>query len=161
VILEAGRARTEEFLGRLSPSEMLRHGIGGGEWSPKDLIGHLSSWEEHALDALAAWERGERAPIDDLWRTLSTTRLNAQNVDRKSSWSLPRIRRESERVHAELLEAIRSTAHRRWGSPATPRGRRPLGLRLGSILGGPAGPFRHDEAHHPTLRSFVESSETR
>jgi hypothetical protein len=34
--------------------------ITGGYWSAKDLVGHLTSWEEHALGALAAWRRGER-----------------------------------------------------------------------------------------------------
>jgi hypothetical protein len=43
----------------------------------------------------------------------------------------------------------------RWRGPATPRGRKPLALRLGGILGG-RGPFLHDESHLPSLRAFVE-----
>jgi hypothetical protein len=62
-VLEEGRARIEELLDRLPRSAMATPGLGGGAWSPKDLIGHLTSWEEHALDALAAWGRDERAPI--------------------------------------------------------------------------------------------------
>lgn len=155
-VLRQSRARTLDLLERIPRGGFTRPGLGGGEWSPKDLVGHLCSWEEYALDALAAWERGERAPIDDLQFTVSTSRINRQNVERKASWSVAKVRRESEGTHAELLEAMGRLTNPRWRTPATPRGRKPLGLRLGGILGGPGGPFRHDEAHHPSLLSFVE-----
>jgi hypothetical protein len=155
-MLRESRQRTLDLLERVPRGGFTRPGLGGGEWSPKDLLGHLSSWEEYALDALAAWERGERAPIDDLQFTVSTSRINRQNVERKSSWPVARVRRESQRTHAELLEAIERLTDARWRRPATPRGRKPLGLRIGGILGGPAGPFRHDEAHHPSLLGFVD-----
>ncbi len=155
-ILEDARAQTLDLVDRLPKAALTRTGIGGGEWSPKDLLGHLTSWEEFALDALAAWDAGEGAPIDALWRTVSTTRINRQNVERKAAWSVSKVRRESERTLAELVAAIEGLSDTRWGSPVTERGRKPLAIRLGGILGGPTGPFRHDEAHHPTLRAFVE-----
>lgn len=154
-ILEEGRARTLDLLEALPRSALTLPGLGGGTWSPKDLLGHLASWEEYALDALAAWARSERAPIDALQFTVSTSRINAQNVDRKAAWSWARVRRESGRTHAELLEAIGRLTDARWRRPATERGRKPMGTRLGGILGGPAGPFRHDEAHHQGLAAFV------
>lgn len=154
-ILEDGRARTLELIDALPRPARTTSGLGGGAWSPKDLLGHLASWEEYALDALAAWERGERAPIDDLTFSVSTSRINARNVELKADWSWARVRRASERTHAELLAAIEGLTDARWRRPATERGRRPLGLRLGGILGGPGGPFRHDEAHHRSLEDFV------
>ena len=157
--LRESRARTLDLLEGIPRGGFTRPGLGGGEWSPKDLVGHLSSWEEYALDALAAWERGERAPIDDLQFTVSTSRINRQNVERKASWPVARVRRASQRTHAGLVEAIERLTDARWRKPATPRGRKPLGLRIGAILGGPAGPFRHDEAHHPSLVSFVEGTQ--
>jgi hypothetical protein len=157
-MLRESRERTLDLLKQVPRGGFTRPGLGGGEWSPKDLVGHLSSWEEYALDALAAWERGERAPIDDLQFTVSTSSINRQNVDRKASWSVARVRRESERTHAELLQAIEHLTDARWRKPATARGRKPCGLRIGGILGGPAGPFRHDEAHHPSILVFVEGS---
>ena len=157
-MLRESRERTIDLLEQVPRGGFMRTGLGGGAWSPKDLVGHLSSWEEYALDALAAWDSGARAPIDDLQFTVSTSRINGQNVERKASWSVARVRRESQRTHAELLSAIEQLTDARWRKPATPRGRKPLGLRIGGILGGPAGPFRHDEAHHPSLRSFVEGT---
>jgi hypothetical protein len=154
-ILERERARTEELLDALRRSALTRTGLGGGTWSPKDLVGHLATWEEFALDALAAWERGERAPIDDLLYTVPTSKINDQAVGRKASWSLARIRRESERTHRELIAAIASLSEARWRGPVTPRGRSELGKRLGSILGGPGGGFHHDAGHHRSLAAFV------
>jgi hypothetical protein len=31
-----------------------------------------------------------------------------------------------------------------------------LGASVGRILGGPLGPFTHDQAHLPDLRAFVQ-----
>lgn len=155
-VLEEGRARVDELLDVLPKAAMTEHGLGGGTWSPKDLVGHLASWEEHALDALAAWDKGERAPIDDLAYALSTSALNDQAVRRKAGWSLAKVRRDAEAVHEELVEAIRSMPDARWRAPATPKGRKPLGTRLGAILVGSSGaPFAHDAAHLRSLSSFV------
>jgi hypothetical protein len=153
-ILERGRSETLALIESLPRSALATRGLGGGDWSPKDLIGHLASWEEYALDALAAWDRGERAPIDALQFTVSTSRINRQNVEAKAGWSLARVLRESERTHAELLAAIEGLSDARWRRPATERGRAPLGRRLGNILGG-RGLFDHDETHHESLRAFV------
>lgn len=155
-ILREERARTLELIDRIPHSRLTTAGLGGGDWSPKDLIGHLASWEEHALDALDAWDRGEQPPIDALSWSIGTNRINRQNVERKGAWSLARVRREGERTFAELLATIDGLTDARWRRPASSRGRAELGARLGSILGGPAGPFRHDSSHHASLRSFVE-----
>jgi hypothetical protein len=154
-LLERQRTETLGLIDRLPRKALTTPGLGGGEWSPKDLVGHLASWEEYALDALAAWDRGERAPIDALTWSVSTSRINRQNVERKAAWSFPKVRRESERTFAELLAAIGAMSDARWHGPATPRGRRALALRLGGILGG-RGPYLHDESHLPSLRAFVE-----
>jgi hypothetical protein len=155
-VLERGRAETLELIDILPHRALTTAGLDGGEWSPKDLIGHLTSWEEYALDALAAWDRGERAPIDELQFSVSTSRINRQNVERKAAWTLAKVRRESARVHQELVGAIEGLAATRWGRPATARGRTALAVRLGNILGGPKGLYRHEEAHHPSLRAFAE-----
>lgn len=126
-VLETDRTELLSLLDRLPPGAMTTTGLGGGEWSPKDLLGHLESWEEHALGALEAWSRGARAPIDAAFARTSVAGLNADEVARKARRSVP----------------------------ATPRGRKPLGHRLGSILGSPAGSFRHDAAHLQDVRAFV------
>jgi hypothetical protein len=159
-ILAEQRAETLALLGLLSPRARVRPGLGGGAWSPKDLLGHLEGWEQHALDALEAWDRNERAPIDVALAREGLTSVNRREVERKATRSFPSIAAGAARTHDRLLDAIGTMTDRRWRSPATSRGRKPLGHRLGQLLVG-AGPFGHDRAHHPSLRAFVEGPASR
>ncbi len=61
-ILDSQRAEIMDLIDKLPAASGDLPGLGGGEWSPKDLLGHLESWQEHVLDALDAWSRSERAP---------------------------------------------------------------------------------------------------
>ena len=155
-VLEDGYAELGKLLARLGPRDLGRSGLGGGEWSPKDLAGHLASWEERALEALVAWERDEPAPIDRLFRTRTLFDINAEAVAAKARLSYAEISRRAGRTHQELVATIRQMSAERWNAPATTRGRRPLGHQLGRILGGPGGVFRHADAHLPDLRAFIE-----
>jgi hypothetical protein len=154
-ILERDRRTTLGLLERLPARAITTRGLGGGDWSPKDLIGHLESWDQHALDALEAWARGEPAPSDVALRSAGLNGLNRAEVERKSRWSAARSFRSASDTHERIVAAIRSLPDDRWLVPATRRARRPLGRSIGGILGGPSGPFRHDAAHHPDLREFV------
>jgi hypothetical protein len=154
-ILERDRRTTLGLLQRLPPRAITTRGLGGGDWSPKDLIGHLESWEQHALDALDAWARGDPAPSDVALRSAGLNGLNRAEVERKSRWSAAKSFKSAPDTHQRIVAAIRSVPDERWLAPATRRARRPLGRSIGGILGGPSGPFRHDAAHHPDLREFV------
>lgn len=154
-ILEEGHAAVHELLDRLPPRALSRPGLGGGDWSPKDLVGHLESWEEYAIDALDAWAVGKGVPIDgELW-SKGTSRVNVEAVARKASRSAREMGRHAERTHAELIRRLEAMSDVRWKAPGTPRGRKSVGARLGGILGGPEGDFRHAEAHLKDLRAFV------
>lgn len=135
---------------------MVTPGLGGGTWSPADLLGHLESWEEHALAALDAWAKGEPAPIDVELRRRSLTAVNLAEVERKAGRTGAQARRSAARAHAALLAQIEILTDAAWRAPATSRGRKPLGHRVGQILVGTRDPFRHDEAHLRDLRGFVE-----
>jgi len=154
-ILERDRRTNLGLLERLPARGLTTRGLGGGDWSPKDLIGHLESWEQHALDALEAWARGEPAPSDVALRSAGLNALNRAEVERKSRWSAAKSMERATDTHQRIVAAIRSLPDERWLAPATRRARRPLGRSIGGILGGPSGPFRHDAAHHPDLLEFV------
>jgi hypothetical protein len=142
----------------LPSAALTRPGLGRGEWSPKDLVGHLASWESHALEALAAWLHGEPAPIDGRLRVEGLSVVNAAEVARKSAWSAKAVRDDADRLHRELLAKIAGFPVEDWNKPTTPRTRGPLWKRLGSILGGPAGSFRHVDAHLSDLAAFVDAN---
>src|SRR6266487_3706536 len=90
-ILERDRRTTLGLLQRLPARAITARGLGGGDWSPKDLIGHLESWEQHALDALEAWARGDPAPSDVALRSAGLNALNRAEVERISLWSAAKV----------------------------------------------------------------------
>jgi hypothetical protein len=140
---------------RLAPGDAVRPGLGGGEWSPKDLLGHLTSWEEYALAAMGAWLDGRTAPIDQALRSKGLTAVNREAVIRKADSPFASVRHGFDEVHRELLDALRAIPADLWGAPATTRSKRSLGDKIGGILGGAAGGFHHAAAHLPDLRAFV------
>lgn len=156
--LEEEHESVRELAERLRDEDFVRPAtIGGGDWSAKDLLGHLTSWEEHALEALKAWRRGESAPIQRALRVDGLNAVNAESVAADRDRSSATIRRRFDDVHRRLVTWIRSMPDATWDAPPTTRSRRSLGHVLGGIVGGPGGPFAHDSSHLPHLRAYVES----
>ena len=155
ILRDADRS-VRALLERLPPRAFTKAGIGGGEWSPKELVAHMAFWEVNALEAIEAWERGDTAPVDVALRAQSLTVVNRDGLIRMSKGSSTQVKERAADVRDRLLGRIRPMPTRRWNSPPTPRGKRPLGLRIGSILGGPGGPFMHVGAHLGDLQAFVD-----
>jgi hypothetical protein len=133
--------------------------IGGGEWSAKDLVGHLTTWEEIALTSLEQWRRGERPAIEDTFALAGTDALNADEVARKSVATAPELLGRFDEVHQDLVETFRGITAEEWAQRAAYAGEESettLGSLLGGILGSEAGPFQHYFAHQRDLRAFSE-----
>jgi hypothetical protein len=156
--LEEEHESVRELAERLRDDDLERLAtIGGGDWSAKDLLGHLTSWEEHALDAVSAWRRGEPAPVQRALRADGLNAVNAKTVAADRDRSSATVRRRFDDIHRRLVAEIRSVPEVTWDAPPTTRSRRSLGHVLGGIIGGPAGPFTHASSHLPNLRAYVES----
>ena len=156
--LEEEHESVRELAERLGDEDFERPAtIGGGDWSAKDLLGHLTSWEEHALEALRAWLEGEPAPILRALRVFGLNAVNAETVAADRDRSSATVRRRFDDIHRRLVTEIRSMPDATWDAPPTSRSRRSLGHVLGGIVGGPSGPFAHGSSHLPHLRAYVES----
>ncbi len=132
--------------------------IGGGEWSAKDLVGHLTTWEEIALASIDEWERGERPAIEATFAQAGGDALNADEVARKSIVPAPEVLRRFDEVHERLATTLRGLAAQSWEQRATydQEVGTTLGSLLGGILGSETGPFQHFAAHLRDLRAFSE-----
>ena len=156
--LTDGWDHLHELLARIDAASFdVRGTIGGGEWSAKDLLGHVAFWEEIAVVQIGFWRQGQVLRLDQEFAPGGTDGLNAWNQRRQHRRSVRRVRTESDRIHARLLGEIGRLTETEWRSivplPLAQRVR--LGTRLGRLAGGPAGPFGHVEAHLPDLRAFV------
>ncbi len=157
-ILDEGQAVTRSLIDRLTTAQLERPAtIGGGDWSARDLLGHLTSWEAHALDALEAWREGRTAPVLRELRTIGLTAINARTAEADRRRSTAEVVARSDEIHRLLVEAIQALGEATWSEPPTPRSRRSTGAVLGSILGGPGGHFRHAWAHLSDLERYSTS----
>ncbi len=159
--LAAGRAALEALLGRLSEQELDRPAtIGGGDWSAKDLLGHLAFWEEQALEALTDWQAGRRPAVEAVGAggQQAIDALNARNQTVTAQQSVAAVQARASAAHAALLEAIGALSDQEWRAPAAYPGPRWASLAdcLGSVLGGePAEPFGHNADHLPDLQAYL------
>ena len=80
--------------------------------------------------------------------------INAEGVRTRSRHTLARVLRDWDNVHGELIRTLRTMTDARWENPATPRGKKSLGHRIGQLLIG-REPFEHANAHVNELESFV------
>ncbi len=154
-LVRADRERTNALLASIDPAAFETPGLGGGSWSPTDLVGHLETWEENALEALDAWDRGEGAPIAAQLQALGTDEFNRRAVERKATVGAGETRTAAAATHTRMVERFAALSDERWTSEPVAGDESTVAARLGSTLGGELGPFRHDPDHWVDLEAFA------
>lgn len=158
--LDEGHRAVGALVRELSVDAWIRPAtIGGGDWSAKDLVAHLTEWERYALQTLDEWRRGVRPWVEFLFEAGGVDQQNAEAVARERDRPLGEVRTLAERVHRELLLELELLGDEEWRAKAAYLGerRRTLGALLGSVLGAPGQPFGHAFAHLPDLEAYVRS----
>jgi hypothetical protein len=159
--LTEGQAALEALLSRLAESELSRPAtIGGGDWSARDLLGHVAFWEEQALEALTAWQAGQRPAIEAVGAAgqAGVDAANARNQEVTARQSVAAVRARASAAHSGLIQAIEALSDAEWRAPPTYEQARwrSLGECLGSVLGGePDQPFGHLGDHLPDLQAYL------
>lgn len=106
-------AFTASYAG-LSEAQMLEPGV-VGSWSVRDLLAHITTWEQECLQALAVIRRGGRLPrYRDLYGGIHA--FNKLMTERKAGLTLPEVREQAAQVHADLLAAVRSLSEAEAGA---------------------------------------------
>jgi hypothetical protein len=160
--LDEGHEALEALFARLSNEQMETPAtIGGGDWSPKDLRGHIAFWEELAAEAASAWRDARRPGAEDIFAggAEAVDAANARNYERTRAQSVDEVDTRARRAHADVLSLLDNLSDEEWASkaPYQTERRRTLGEMLGSILGAPTRPFGHAFAHLDDLRAYVDS----
>lgn len=100
----AWMALKESFAG-LADAQMTEPGV-MGDWSVKDILAHVTTWEEEALTYLPVIIRGEKPPRYIQYGGING--FNAQVTERKRGLALSDVLRQLDATHCKLIEYIQS-----------------------------------------------------
>ncbi len=90
----------------LSDAELLELGV-TGDWSVRDIIAHVTWWEEEALTHLPLILTGAKPPRYSVTYG-GIDSFNAQMTEMKRHLSLSEVLRQQEETHRRLIDFIRS-----------------------------------------------------
>jgi hypothetical protein len=90
----------------LSDSELLEPGV-TGTWSVRDIIAHVTWWEEEALTHLPRILEGERPPKYSVTYG-GIDAFNAQMTEEKRNLSLSEVLKQRDETHSRLNDFIQS-----------------------------------------------------
>jgi hypothetical protein len=102
---KAWREFQQSYAG-LTNSELLEPGVIKA-WSVRDILAHVTTWEEEALKAFPVLLEGKRTPS---YRALygGIDSFNAKTTEQKRAMSLSQVREELERTHRRVIEYVQS-----------------------------------------------------
>src|SRR5262245_20109411 len=127
-------------------------------WSIKDLLGHITVWEQMALRRMERWRRGEPL-IDPDWT--STDDYNAGEAAQRRDWPLARMREDQAVTRQQLRATLEALTDEEWATVASAGElRAPIGDWVGGDLGG-AGPGTHAAEHAQHIRAWRDARERR
>lgn len=105
--LEAAWRTFEESYAGLSDAQLLIGSV-TGRWSVRDIIAHVTWWEEEALKHLPLVREGGRPPRYSV-KYGGIDAFNALMTERRRELSLADVLRQHDEVHARLAGYVRDT----------------------------------------------------
>ncbi|MPZ19781.1 MAG: ClbS/DfsB family four-helix bundle protein [Luteitalea sp.] len=88
----------------LSDAQLMEPGVAGA-WSVRDIIAHVTTWEEEALEHLPSILEGRRPPRYSVTYGGIDT-FNALMTKKKAGLSLPEVFRQQEEIHRRVVALI-------------------------------------------------------
>ena len=104
--LDTAWAAFKESYAGLPDARLVEPGV-MGDWSVKDILAHVTTWEEEALKHLPLIIQGGRPPRYSM-KYGGIDAFNAQMTEQKRGLSLADVRRQLDETHRRLVDFIRS-----------------------------------------------------
>lgn len=104
-VIARERANLEELIAPLSEHQMMEAGV-EGQWSIKDILAHISTWERLAHDRLQAGLTGSSLKFPLITSDEFVDQFNAEIFQANREKSFSEIKVEFEEAHARLLSLI-------------------------------------------------------
>ena len=96
------RRKLEELLATLTPDQMVTGGV-DGDWSIKDILAHIATWEGWMRDWTTSLVSGQAPRVPEEW---NIDRMNAEAHARLRDMPLPKVLREFQRSYRQSLALI-------------------------------------------------------
>ncbi|MBC7814733.1 MAG: ClbS/DfsB family four-helix bundle protein [Burkholderiales bacterium] len=145
--IRAGREQLESIWAGLDEAQMARRPGPQSDWSVKDLIAHLTYWEQFTVDAVeSSLSDGEPVPDPD------TDAVNEQVLEANRNRSLSDIRVDFERSRREFEALVAKLSDEELN--AMPRFKWEYEETLGELLASES--YRHYAEHMSDLRAYVQ-----
>jgi len=130
----------EQSYAGLSDSQMLTSGV-TGDWSVRDILAHVTTWEQEALKHLPTILNGGRPPRYSVTHG-GINGFNRWMTEQKRGFTLMELRRDLDEIHRRLVSFIESVPEGQFRTE-TPFRRR---LRLDT--------YGHYPKHAAAIRSW-------
>ena len=105
--LEKAWAAIKESYAGLSDAQMVETGV-TGNWSVKDILAHVTTWEEEALKHLPVIIKGGRPPRYSVMYG-GINAFNAQMTEEKRKLPLSEVLKQLDETHRHLIDYIDRT----------------------------------------------------
>ncbi len=127
----------------------------------KDLLAHLITYEVYTVEAIAAWQRGEKHfAIEAMQAESSSRAIHYGGIEDRRGQKLSETLDEWEQTQASLMRTIGGLSDADWKTKA------PFPTAVPTDLGGiveiilvapPRPPYRHLPVHIPNIDAYVRS----
>jgi hypothetical protein len=141
--LEKAWTTIEESYAGLSDSQLTEPGV-MDNWSVKDILAHVTTWEEEALKYLPLILTGGKPPRYSQYGGIDA--FNARMAEQKRGLALSDVQRQLDETHRRLLDYIRSVPEEHFAQETRFRHR----LRLDT--------YSHYPKHAKAIREWRERS---
>lgn len=139
--LDAAWAAFEASYAGLSDAQLAEPGV-AGDWSVRDILAHVTIWEEEALAHLPTIIAGGRPPRYAAQGGIDA--FNARMVEGRRRLSLAEVRRQQAETHGRLVDFVRAAPADQFARETRARRR----LRLDT--------YGHYPLHAATIRTWRE-----
>jgi hypothetical protein len=146
--IKAGREQLERLWAGLDEAQMTRRPGPQSDWSVKDLIAHLTYWEQFAIDLIELSSNGGE-PVPDSDGDTINARVLAANYDR----SLADIQSDFARSQQAFETLVTRLSDAELN--AMPRFKWDYNQTIGELLASES--YQHYTDHVPDLQAYVDT----
>jgi uncharacterized protein (TIGR03083 family) len=153
--LRAARAEWEALIAEVSPARMTEPGA-AGDWSVRDVIAHLTSYDRWFVNASEAHFRGEMPPRDGT-ESMDFEQRNQFRHQQTRDLPLAELQAESQHVFTRLLEVVEAHSEAFLTQPQQFEGA-PGPLLVWKMIEGDG--YEHYRDHMRSIRAWLAQPAT-